>query len=108
MSKNVTVKKAADEFIQQLEALGKKASTVGTSKRCLDLFVAHQGEEKLMAKLLSVHVAAFFKSEPANKLNGRDCLGYFAICSMYACQVPVTPISAFEYHTAAHCCFDCY
>jgi hypothetical protein len=71
MSKNVTVKKAAEEFVQQIEALGKKDSTVGTSKRCLDLFVAHQGEEKLVAKLLPVHVAAFFKSESANKNNGK-------------------------------------
>ena len=39
MSKNITIKEAAEKFGKQLEALGKKASTVGTSKRCLDLFV---------------------------------------------------------------------
>ena len=63
MSKNITIKEAAEKFAQQLEALGKKPSTIGTSQRCLDLFVAHQGDEKLVAKLLPVHVAAFFKSE---------------------------------------------
>ena len=71
MSKNVTIKEAAEKFAKELEALGKKPSTIGTSKRCLDLFVAHQGDEKLGAKLLPVPVAAFFKSEAATTLNGK-------------------------------------
>ena len=71
MSKNITIKEAVEKFAKQLEALGKKPSTIGTSKRCLDLFVAHQGDEKLVAKLLPVHVAAFFKSEGAMTLNGK-------------------------------------
>ena len=71
MSENINLKQAVDEFVKQLEALGKKPSTVNTSRRCLDLLIAHQGEAKIVAKILPVHIATFFKAESANKNNGK-------------------------------------
>lgn len=72
MSKTITITKAADTFIKELEGLGKKPSTVGTSRRALDLFIAHQGEDKVVAKILPVHVGNFFKSDAATMQPGKD------------------------------------
>ena len=51
--------------------MGKKSSTIGTSRRMLDLFFAHKGEDKQVSKILAVHVSAFFKTETAIKLRGK-------------------------------------
>ena len=70
-TKTITLKAGAAAHLVHLEAIGKKASTLGTAKRTLDLLVAHMGEDKEVGKILPVHVAAFFKSEAATMLKGK-------------------------------------
>ena len=60
-----------EEFIEHLEAIGKKASTIGTTKRTLKLFEEHLGADKVIAKIMPVHVSGFFKSEAATTLRGK-------------------------------------
>jgi len=60
-----------EEYIDHLVAIGKKPSTVGTTKRTLQLFEENLGAKKVIAKILPVHVAGFFKSEAATTLNGK-------------------------------------
>ena len=70
-TKTITLKAGAAAHLVHLEAIGKKASTLGTAKRTLDLLVAHMGEDKEVGKILPVHVDAFFKSEAATVLKGK-------------------------------------
>jgi len=67
-TKTVTIKQAAEKYLEHLGELGKNARTIETYKRHLDLAIAHFGEAKDVAKILPVHVAAFFKSDPVNNL----------------------------------------
>ena len=67
-TKTITIKEAAEKYIAHLGVLGKNARTIETYKRHLDLAIAHFGEAKDVAKILPVHVSAFFKSDPVNKL----------------------------------------
>jgi len=60
-----------EEFIEHLEAIGKKPSTIGTTKRTLKLFEEHLGADKVIAKIMPVHVSGFFKSEAATTLKGK-------------------------------------
>ncbi len=60
-----------EEFIEHLGAIGKKASTVGTATRTLKLFEEHLGADKVIAKIMPVHVSGFFKSEAATTLKGK-------------------------------------
>ena len=69
MPTSINLKDGAAQYIEHLEAIGKKPSTVGTARRTMDLFVGHLGEGKEVAKILPVHVAGFFKSEGATTLN---------------------------------------
>ena len=66
--KTVTVKQAAEKYVAHLTELGKNERTVVTYGRHLDLAIAHFGEDKDIAKIMPVHVAAFFKSDAVNKL----------------------------------------
>lgn len=66
--KTITIKEAAEKYLEHLKTLGKNARTVETYGRHLDLAIAHFGESKDVAKILPVHVSAFFKSDPVNKL----------------------------------------
>ena len=67
-TKTTTIKEAAEKYIAHLTGLGKNERTVITYGRHLDLAVAHFGETKDIAKILPVHVSAFFKSDAVNKL----------------------------------------
>ena len=67
-TKTITIKEAAEKYLAHLGELGKNARTVETYGRHLDLAIAHFGESKDIAKILPVHVAAFFKSDAVNKL----------------------------------------
>lgn len=67
-TKIVTIKQAAEQYVAHLKELGKNERTVITYARHLDLAIAHFGEDKDIAKVLPVHVAAFFKSDAVNKL----------------------------------------
>ena len=66
--KIITIKEAAEKYVAHLKELGKNERTIETYGRHLDLAVAHFGEGKDIAKVLPVHVAAFFKSDAVNKL----------------------------------------
>ena len=70
-TKTITLKAGAAAHLVHLEAIGKKPSTLGTTKRTLDLLVAHMGEDKEVGKILPVHVDGFFKSESATMLKGK-------------------------------------
>jgi hypothetical protein len=71
MSTSINLKDGAAQYIEHLDANGKKPSTVGTARRTMDLFVGHMGEAKEVGKILPVHVAGFFKSEAATTLKGK-------------------------------------
>ncbi len=71
MSTSINLKDGAAQYIEHLEAIGKKPSTVGTAQRTMDLFVGQLGEAKEVGKILPVHVAGFFKSEAATTLKGK-------------------------------------
>jgi len=60
-----------EEYIEHLAAIGKKASTVGTAKRTMSLFGEHLGAKKVIANLMPVHVAGFFKSDTATTLRDK-------------------------------------
>ena len=67
-TKTTTIKEAAERYVAHLTELGKNERTVITYGRHLDLAIAHFGEGKDIAKILPVHVSAFFKSDAVNKL----------------------------------------
>ena len=67
-TKTITIKEAAEKYLAHLKELGKNERTVETYGRHLDLAIAHFGEGKDIAKILPVHVSAFFKSDAVNKL----------------------------------------
>ena len=71
MSTSIDLKDAVAKYIEHLEAIGKRPSTLGTARRTMDLFVVHLGEGKEIAKILPVHVAGFFKSEAATTLRDK-------------------------------------
>jgi len=71
MSTSIDLKDAVAKYIEHLEAVGKRPSTVKTARRTMDIFVGHLGEDKEIAKILPVHVAGFFKSEAATTLKGK-------------------------------------
>ena len=60
-----------EEYIEHLGAIGKKASTIGTARRTLMLLEEHLGADKVIAKIMPVHVSGFFKSEAATTLRGK-------------------------------------
>ena len=68
---SITLKAASAAYIVHLGAVGKKPSSIGTVKRTLDLLTEAMGEDKEVAKILPVHVAAFYKSESATMLKGK-------------------------------------
>jgi hypothetical protein len=72
MSTTITLKRAAAEYIQHLEATGQRPSTVGTAKRSLDLLIGWMNETKAVDKILPVHIANFFKSEAATMQPGKE------------------------------------
>ena len=68
----VTLKDACGRYLEHLKAIGKKTSTLGTSRRTLDLLIAEMGEEKEVGKILPLHVDKFFKSEAATMQPGKN------------------------------------
>ena len=69
--KTKTLKDACKLYLDHLKAIGKKPSTLGTTRRTLDLLVADMGEDKEVGKILPLHVDKFFKSEAATMLKGK-------------------------------------
>ena len=68
MSKNINMKNAVEKYLEHLEEIGKSNSTRYTVQLDLGMLTAYLGEEKELAKILPVHIAGFFKSEPVNKI----------------------------------------
>ena len=66
------LKDACERYLENLKAIGKKPSTIGTAKRTLDLLVAEMGEDKEVGKILPLHVDKFFKSEVATMQPGKE------------------------------------
>ena len=60
-----------EAYVEHLTGIGKKASTVGTAKRTLALFEESLGAKKVIAKIMPVHVAGFFKSDAATTLRDK-------------------------------------
>ena len=71
MRKEFKLRIGIKEYIEHLEAVGKRPSTVKTAQRTMDLFIGHLGEGKEVAKIMPVHVAGFFKSEAATTLRDK-------------------------------------
>ena len=61
-----------EEYLEHLVATGQKPSTVGTAKRTLALLEEGLGAKKVIAKIMPVHVAGFFKSEAATTQPSKD------------------------------------
>ena len=70
----VTLKDACGRYLEHLKSIGKKPSTLGTTRRTLDLLIADMGETKEVGKILPLHVDKFFKSEAATMQPGKDGL----------------------------------
>ena len=68
----VTLKDACGRYLEHLKSIGKKQSTLGTTRRTLDLLIAEMGETKEVGKILPLHVDKFFKSESATMQTGKD------------------------------------
>jgi len=68
----VTLKDACGRYLEHLKSIGKKPSTLGTTRRTLDLLIAEMGESKEVGKILPLHVDKFFKSEAATMQPGKD------------------------------------
>ena len=71
MTKTTELRIGIEEYIEHLTAIGKKASTVGTAKRTMALFQENLGANKVIAKIMPVHVAGFFKSDAATTLRDK-------------------------------------
>ena len=71
MEQSITLKEAAAQYIQHLTETGQKPSTIGTARRTLDLLIEEMGEQKEVGKILTLHVAAFLKSDAATMLKGK-------------------------------------
>lgn len=54
---------AIEQYTKQLEAEGKKPSTVKTTGRILKRLIETWGEQKELEKVLPVHVAGFFNGD---------------------------------------------
>ena len=67
-TKNITIKEAAEKYLANLGEVGKNERTIYTYNKDLELALAFFGPEKLITKIMPVHVAAFFKSDLVNKL----------------------------------------
>ena len=68
----VTLKDACEHYLEHLQSIGKKPSTLGTARRTLDLLISEMGEGKEVKNILPVHVSTFFKSEAATMQPGKD------------------------------------
>ena len=69
-----TLKDACEAYVSYMKTKGQSASTLGTIQRTLALLVEEMGESKEVAKILTVHVDKFFKSERATQQPGKDGL----------------------------------
>ena len=67
-TKNITMKEAAEKYLAHIGETGKNERTVYTYGMDLKLAVEYFGEDKAVAKIMPVHVAAFFKADSVTKL----------------------------------------
>ncbi len=71
-TKNVTLSDACQHYLEYLNTIGQRQSTIKTAKRTLDLLITGMGKNKELSKILPVHVSTFFKSELATKQPGKN------------------------------------
>jgi hypothetical protein len=67
MSERYLLKEAVQAYLASLQESSSSATTQKTYARCLDLALAHFGEDRDLKKLLAAHVARFFASDAVNK-----------------------------------------
>jgi site-specific recombinase XerD len=67
MSKQITLRQAADEYVEHLRAAGKADPTVRSYAGDLEMAVRFFGAEKQMGKFLKVHVKRLLDSDAFNK-----------------------------------------
>ena len=72
MASEIVITTGIEEYLAYLEVAGKSPSTIGTARRTMALLQQHFGPEKIISKILTVHVAGFFKSEAATMQPGKD------------------------------------
>jgi len=72
MTQELNLNIGIEEYIEHLTATGQKPSTIGTAKRSLALFQEELGPNKVIAKILPVHVAGFFNGARTNTQPGKD------------------------------------
>jgi len=72
MARDIDIKTAIAQHIDHLKTTGRKKSTVNTTLRSLELLEADLGATKIVSKIMPMHIAVFFKSEPANIIISQD------------------------------------
>ena len=73
-TKNVTLSDACQNYLEYLNTIGQRKSTIKTAKRALDLLIAEMGEEKDIGKILPVHMTKFYRSETVTMQPGKNGL----------------------------------
>ena len=77
----VTLKNAADAYLEHLAASGTKPTTITVYRKALDLAIIHFGEERKLDAILLPQVGRFYAGDLVNKLpNGKD---YASYCTSY-------------------------
>jgi hypothetical protein len=61
-NQEITLKQAAEAYLEALAAGGSKTTTVTVYRRSLELALTHFGEERKLNTLLVPHVGKFFAS----------------------------------------------
>ena len=64
----VTLKAAADAYLEHLATSGTKPSTVNVYRKALELAITHFGEERELSSILLPQVGKFYASEAVNIL----------------------------------------
>jgi len=67
MSERYTLKQGVDGYLARLAEMGASEATRGTYKRCLDLALAHFGEDRDLRKMIPAHVSRYFGCNATTK-----------------------------------------
>ena len=67
MSERYTMRQGVDGYLARLAEMGASEATRGTYKRCLDLALAHFGEDRDLRKMIPAHVSRYFGSDAVLK-----------------------------------------
>ncbi len=67
MSERYTLKQGVEGYLARLAEMNASEATQGTYKRCLDLALAHFGEERDLSKMIPAHVSRYFGCDAVTK-----------------------------------------